>query len=93
MAVREHVANLKNSSRFYIEQPGQDEVTQQERDIYYVTFHSLWLSWEPVFQKKYNITSQTFATKLGSANNWGGDGRKGDKQRRDMTIADKYVGA
>ena len=93
VAVRQHVANLKNSSLFYVEQPNQDAVLDtRERDVFYVSFNTLWLSWEPVFSKKYNISNATFAQKLLSPDNWGGDGRKSDKKRKDMGISDKHVG-
>ncbi|MFA6836089.1 MAG: DUF4157 domain-containing protein [Fibrobacteraceae bacterium] len=93
IAIREHMGNLQNSSRFYIYHP--DDITldpEADRRVICVTFNTLWLSWEPAFNKKYNISNADFALKLQNSNNWAGEGKITNLHKRDMVGKDKYVG-
>lgn len=54
--VRNHAYNLQNHSRFYV----QDD----DGSMWGVTFVSLWLSWERVFNKRYNIPDSEVAAAI-----------------------------
>ncbi|MDP1847199.1 MAG: hypothetical protein Q8K79_05350 [Solirubrobacteraceae bacterium] len=54
--VRNHAYNLQNHSHFYVQDP--------DRSMWGVTFVSLWLSWERVFNKRYNIPDSEVAAAI-----------------------------
>lgn len=95
VAVREHAASIKNSTRFYAVKDGQAALAMDDRVVRYIDFHSLWLSWETKFDKKYNISNATFSSELKDSvmgdNAWKGQGLKEDKHVSDMTADDFKV--
>ncbi|HEX3092899.1 MAG TPA: hypothetical protein VHW72_09775, partial [Candidatus Angelobacter sp.] len=60
---------LQNSSKFYTRDP--------TGGFFYITFKTLWASWDSVFGALFNIPDLTVRQALlNPATRWGGDGRQ-----------------